>query len=752
MVRIDQRTNIFNLIENRSSTVEHFKRLREIAPAKFELKNYYGMTVLEFAIEYPRDDLVPYLRSILNPSLTDKIIELLDKPKKKLEEFLEDKDLKTLTNDEQITTIDALYNIDEDIRDTYNKLIMLLDKGIDVNTHLANSFIPDKFNYDISLFKNIIKKYNFDVNKKNVNDHSILYRSIIIPISNKYEIVKFLLEKGANVNEITGGLGYLAYIYRNIAADDKDKYYKLFLENGINPDQPLQLNHSYTLLIMIIHNKKKEIFDLLLEKGADPNVSVPPKNITPLAIAVSVNDIYYVRKLIEKGADVNQNINSPLQPLLLSAIAGKSSIDIIKLLLDSGANKESKYKARIGKEINALDYTLELYHTNKEYYREVIELLGGKIPEEKMWKGFSKSDISKFDLFFEETNNWSCCPVCLAYVERSGGCMYMNHDCANTGHYYHKELYTTFAYEKYEGSSKKVEWCTICGRITNEHRHFKLSQAKEPSKEKEPVKPDIEAQLARGDNDAFYDNANCVGFGGGAVEEKAARFRRLREYALELQEDVNKKPEDEVMKELIEEVWNAPLVRNRKIKKILADKKWNINVNAFPEDKPKPSDNNNSNAANVPFEGRKPTVVDKKCAVLYGEHEDTNTRETNPIYHFHHETVGGINHEGIYICQKDLARAVEIKNADFGLEDFGKCWWYHECKGILHPEELKEIIPEVLYIDYKKKFNKKMVKKGGKTRKLKKQKGGDSVKSMLHELTDGTCTPHNWTRDGKLRK
>ena len=39
-----------------------------------------------------------------------------------------------------------------------------------------------------------------------------------------------------------------------------------------------------------------------------------------------------------------------------------------------------------------------------------------------------------------------------------------------------------------------------------------------------------------------------------------------------------------------------------------------------------------------------------------------------------------------------------------------------------------------------------MKQKGG-TRKVKKQKGGNnSVKSMLHELSDGTCTPHNWKR------
>jgi hypothetical protein len=49
-----------------------------------------------------------------------------------------------------------------------------------------------------------------------------------------------------------------------------------------------------------------------------------------------------------------------------------------------------------------------------------------------------------------------------------------------------------------------------------------------------------------------------------------------------------------------------------------------------------------------------------------------------------------------------------------------------------------------------------MARKGGRrgrsTRKIKKQKQrGGNEKSMLHELKDGTCDPHLWTRDGKLR-
>jgi hypothetical protein len=329
----------------------------------------------------------------------------------------------------------------------------------------------------------------------------------------------------------------------------------------------------------------------------------------------------------------------------------------------------------------------------------------------------------------------------------------MSHNCATTKHFYHKKLYDKFEYD-YHGS-QKIEWCTVCGRITKNHKHFVLSSIQSLSIKFAPLKPEIQEQLDRGDNLAFFNNANCIGFGGGGTEEKAARFRRMREYALELQDDVDKKKLNEAMEELIEEVWNAPLVRNKKIKKIkkiLEDKKWNINVKEFPENKRNTrNNNNNSNAANVPFNGVKPTIVDDDCIIM-AEDEETNTRETNPKYQFHHEMVGGKDHDGIYICQKDLAKAIEIKNAEFGLENFTKCWWHYECKANLHPEELKGIIPDVLYEEYRKKYNKKMKQKGG-TRKLKKRKmrGGNGT-SMLYQLRNGTCDPHNWTRDGKIQK
>ena len=776
MVRVDSTTNIFSLIRNKDSTIEDFQRLYTIAPTKFDELNEDD-NIVDTAVFSKRYDLIDFLKT-KSPYYKDEkkleqlVIENLEANNINFIKLINFKVLKKETNENIVRKL--LINYAKDI-DRYLYYLYLLFSNptgeIDINIKIGG--LPRIFIFaksdtpkTVELFKILIEKYKPDLNVKGPDgDTTILHNSINY---NTYNIAKLLLDKGAKVDVLKNEYGYLHYIYHQVSdIGNKIKYYKLFLEHGIDPDQIIDKESEYTLLIYSIINNNKQIFDLLIEEGADVN-NISRNEYTPLSIACYLdNTIYFIQKLIEKGADVNYI--SPtvyIQPnkgaafiiknvsILQQCIYETHNIDNIKILLESGANKD--YRETTTNK-TALEIAKHRYKDDKYFYGEIIKLLGGELPEKELWKGFSRSDIEKFDIFFENPYDWSCCPVCLEYIERSEACMYMSHDCATTGHYYNKDLYDDFMY--LYGKTKKVEWCTICGRVTELHKHFKLSLAKEQSREKAQLKPEIQEQLDRGDNLAFFDNANCIGFGGGGTEEKAARFRRLREYALELQEDVGKRELDEVMQELIEEVWNAPLIRNRKIKKILENKKWNINVKNFPENKRNNTRNNNTantpNAANVPFNGRVPTIVDEEC-IIFREDEPTNTRETNPKFHFHHENVGGMDHDGIYICQKDLSYLVGVKCAEFGLEGFAQCW-FSQCKGILHPEELKDIIPEVLYNEYRKKFNKKMARNGGRrgrsTRKIKKQKqrGGNIGKSMLHELKDGTCDPHLWTRDGKLR-
>ena len=678
------------------------------------------------------------------------ITKLMDSTPEELKKGIKDIDLRTIDKDiiQEIVkkiNVRSIRDLEKNIEQIYI-LITNPKGGIDINSKIFNNYIIEWFTFsnNIEKFKHLIENYHPKFNAMTSHGKPLGIKLLYYCIENDTDKVAELLLGYITINKHDG-------LMKQLYDSDFDatKFYKLFVRHGLSIDEVIDKNSGGTSLIKSIQQSRKKKFDFFLEQDADVNY-LTKDNYTPLKIAIYINNgANYAKKLIEKGANVNyialkntmkdskvfENIS-----VLQEAIYEKDNIEIVKLLLDHGADKNHKETTT---HKNALEIAKDKYDSDKKYYGEVIKLLGGKM-ETELWKGFSRSDIQKFDIFFENPFDWSCCPICLEYIERSAACMYMSHNCATTGHYYHEKLYDAYMYDY---GKKQVEWCTVCGRITELHKHFILTDAKNPNKTKAPLKPEIQAQLDRGDNFAFFDNANCIGFGGGGIEEKAERFRRLREYALTLQNDVDKKEYNDVMEKLIEVVWDSALVKSEKVKKILEDKKWNINVSAFPEDKRTTRSNNNSNAANVLFGGRVPTVKEGGDCIIYADDEEGEA--SNPTYQFHHETVGGLDHDGIYICQKDLAKAVQIKCKEFGLEDFGKCW-FSQCKGVLHPEELKGIVPEVLYEEYRKKFNKKMVKKGG-GRRTRKMRGGN-VMSVLHEIKDGTCAPPNLTRNGKLRK
>ena len=166
--------------------------------------------------------------------------------------------------------------------------------------------------------------------------------------------------------------------------------------------------------------------------------------------------------------------------------------------------------------------------------------------DSKKWSGFTQADIKILDVIFGEDGiNYTLCPICLAYSIRQDGCMYMYHNCKKIKEsVYHKDLYKEYldTSRTTYPTADMIEWCTICNRITKNHRHFKLSSADK-------------RQVGRADKprntDEFFQN-DCTGIGGGGFREKLARFKRYAEYALELQEEKGKLSEKEAKYKLIE--------------------------------------------------------------------------------------------------------------------------------------------------------------------------------------------------------
>ena len=444
--------------------------------------------------------------------------------------------------------------------------------------------------------------------------------------------------------------------------------------------------------------KDLEIVRLILKKH--PKIDMKDKEgNTPLhIICFNINEytnndgILMIQELLLSGADINAQTNEGFTPLML--VTEFNNIEAVKALLnvsDINLNLKNKYRK------TAYDIALA------KRYREIVYLLKPK--SSKKWKGSSKADIEKYDAFFKAPIKWTTCPICLDFVERTEGCMFiMGHNCAKTGHHYNKELYETYAFERYRGHYE-VEWCTVCGRITENHRHFKLVLASSDIREFANIDSNIERRLNEGNDEVFFQSDNCRKFGGGGIEEKVARFRRLREYALDLQDDIDIKLEEDALDELIEETWNAPLRReSKKIKKILEEKKFNISSSNFPNVIPNVTRNNNRNYPNIPMIGLKPTISDIGSCIISGE--DAGDIE-NPLYEFHHHGRGGKNHKELLICKDDLEGAIIMKNKEFGIERFGKCW-ENTCNAILYPGELEGIISDKIYQDYRKKFNKKI--------------------------------------------
>lgn len=761
-VRVTRQNNIFNLIKNPDATLDDLKKLIDIAPSKLNDKGDDNINPLEWAIKLKRDDMADFLKTKglkIRDLDKENLYEQLKYNvfwRKPIKELIKDKDISSFTGEQQYQIYKHLYSFGPlNAANPYkNETLNILNERNFFND------ISEKHSVEI-LFDNTNRRIEvFKLGLKNGAASTILKNGITLigwviiycEQPDALERIKLLINAGADVKYKVGDYTYLTQLYEN---RKNLEFYKVFIDAGLDINHKINVTTrngplELPLIMLAIPRNDRDLFNYLIEKGANVNIRIKYNN-TPLMFAsASYPKIYYVKKLVENGAEVNAVNDKNNTALMMSiGVANKEDdLEIIKYLLDHGADKTIKSSTIPPK--SAVDVARERYQDNRELFKKILILLGEEV-KEVLWKGSTRSDIEKYDIFFESPYDFSCCPICLEYTERREGCMYMSHDCSTRKHFYHKELYNKYAYAMFEGTPKKVEWCTVCGRVTKNHKHYKLSAANAPSTTLENLDPEIQARLDANQNIVFFDNANCIGFGGGGTLEKAARFRRLREYSLDLQEDVGKKTYNEAMNELIEEVFNAPLIRNRIVKKVLDEKKWNINTNKFPENV-RNTRNNNKNYANIPFEGTLPTLLPSKdhdCIIMTDDHEG---KEDNPIVHFHHERRGGIDHDGIDICKNDLEEAIKLAVKEFGDERFGKCW-FSQCQAILHPEEVKPHISELLYLDYKKKFNKQMAREGG-NRNTRKNKNSSKNQSVLHklDLSEVTCALPNFTKDGKLRR
>ena len=547
-----------------------------------------------------------------------------------------------------------------------------------------------------------------------------------------FDIIDMVIKKGYYINM------YMAYFFNkgvSVVKDDHTRLYDIYELNIYNEKViTIELINIINTMVKYHSNIDDYMYDItqLISKGY---ASKQKKEI--------------IQYLIELGANVNAVYRDKQTPLI-KCVIGTNTYErselmaAIQLLLDAGADPAHKD----GKGKRAADYTTD---------PELLELL-----DVKPWTGFSRADITfTNDIFHQVTDRnlaisnpgqslFSMCPICLKYIEHeTGSCMYMTHSCveiAGSG-YYHKKLWNAFSYEKDlfdgqgnpAGKKRVVEWCTLCGRICQDHKHYDLSVVYMADKTiaMPPLFPS---------GDFFAIDCNKPSIGGGGIKEKINRYRRFREVVLFMNTMVGKITMREALNKVVEQMWEAPLApRNLEVNYALKEKKFNnfVGNDRFPIPVVK-----NNVYTNVPYPNANllPTVYPEATDTMRNATEDFSGDTENIVRFRHRMADGTVNeHAGPFqqIALDGLMNYISSMLSQQS-EAFGKCWQFSDsiatmypeganppkCTAKLYPEELlkaieaSELTPEIrekymkLYNSYKIGFNKKFGTTGGKhTRK-----------------------------------
>jgi cytohesin len=158
-------------------------------------------------------------------------------------------------------------------------------------------------------------------------------------------LVRLLLSKGANVNLSTtpGGLTPIHYVANpDLPADAATAVAEALLQSGasLNATAPeASLLPGWAALHMAVFHKVPHVLRLLLEKGADPNLQLPPQSgneATALNMAISGGVMEIVELLLKHKADTSARDHNGDTPLV-RAIRGQNR-PIAELLLSKGAD------------------------------------------------------------------------------------------------------------------------------------------------------------------------------------------------------------------------------------------------------------------------------------------------------------------------------------------------------------------------------------------------------------------------------
>jgi ankyrin repeat protein len=221
---------------------------------------------------------------------------------------------------------------------------LLLKKGADVSAR--NDGDDDAFTEALSatLWKIPVERYKLLIeNGYNVNGVKTKYYHGQTPLMwacfcGKLDAVKILVEAGADVNqkEKNGETAIISAMQSG--PDDHPEIVEYLLDHGAVPDSSSQFGH--TVLLYAVEGGHLSIIKKLIEKGANIEQTDKYSRQTPLISAAYKEKTDVVKLLLESGANIHA-VDSRGNTAFLHA-AWKGNLGIMKLLLEKGADPEHR--------------------------------------------------------------------------------------------------------------------------------------------------------------------------------------------------------------------------------------------------------------------------------------------------------------------------------------------------------------------------------------------------------------------------
>ena len=209
------------------------------------------------------------------------------------------------------------------------KINRYINQGNDINIHsdeFSLLYILVDRNH-ISCVKEFLRcKANLNI--KNLK--SGLTPLHIACYNDNLEMIKILLEGGANINEVDNkGNTPLSFLVKY----GKDKLIKFLKENGADINK--KNNSKNTAIEISIQYGNLECIKVFLELGYEIN-KVIQGEMSLLGIATINNKKDIIKYLIEKGADINLRDGLGFTPIIYSILSDK--VDLLEYYLEGGAD------------------------------------------------------------------------------------------------------------------------------------------------------------------------------------------------------------------------------------------------------------------------------------------------------------------------------------------------------------------------------------------------------------------------------